>query len=81
MTTEDGEVVEKVVSSEIGLQSAREGGVTAGVGEVLPAQLGRANFEETEMIEAEQIVTKNIEEETKTLVKCKLTSLVKGKGF
>ena len=68
VTTENGEVVEKIVSSEIGLQSAREG-------EVPPPQLGRAHFEETEMVEAEQIVTKNIEEETKTLVRCKSSGL------
>ena len=63
MVTDEG-IVEKIVSSEIDLGAARE----ASVGTVA-AQMGVARGEETETVEAEQIVTYNVEEETKTIVK------------
>ena len=64
MVTDEG-IVEKIVSSEIDLRAARE----ASVATVAATQMGVARGEETETVEAEQIVTYNVEEETKTVVK------------
>ena len=62
--TDEG-IVEKIVTSEIDLEAARE----ASVGTVTSTQMDVARGEETEIVEAEQIVTYNVEEETKTVVK------------
>ena len=53
------------MTSEIDLEAARE----ASEGTVRATPMGVARGEETEIVEAEQIVTYSVEEETKTVVK------------
>ena len=64
--TDEG-VVEQIVSSEIGLSAAAEAGVETVVG----VEMDVARGEETEVVETEQIITYDVEEETKTVVKSK----------
>ena len=64
--TDEG-VEEQIVSSEIGL-SAAAGADVETVGGV---EMSVARGEETEVVETEQIITYDVEEETKTVVKGK----------
>ena len=57
-------MVEKIETSEVGLHST---GV-ADVNRVRDREVGVARGEETEVVEAEQIITHSVEEETKTVV-------------
>ena len=68
--TDEG-VVEQIVSSEIGLSAA----TGADMKTVRGVEMGVARGEETEIVETEQIITYDVEEETKTVVKSNENSL------
>ena len=69
----DQGIEEKIVTTEIGLGAAR----AADASTVKGAKMGEARGEETEIIEAEQIVTFKIEQETKTIVTSMLNRIIK----